>query len=134
MARDLFLLGHLLDEERYRSISTQMLNNVKDQMSSYPQGFSNWAQLMIGHVFIFHEIAITGPACEDKRAEFGTHYLPNRMFLGGRTRARCLCWKGKLLDNSTTIFVCENKVCKLPVADGGRSVEAAAMRRLGSSQ
>jgi len=116
MARNLFALGHLFDERRFLDISTGMLNNVKDRMADHPQGHSNWAQLMLGHVFPFHEIAITGPECLERRRGFGAHYLPNAMFLGSRAESTLPLLEGKLLGNGTTIFVCENKVCRLPVA------------------
>jgi uncharacterized protein YyaL (SSP411 family) len=116
MARGLFVLGHLFDEPRYLKISEQMLNNVKERMETYPSGHSNWAQLMLGYVFPYYEIAITGPECDRRREEFGAHYLPNRMFLGSDQESKLPLLENKLLGNSTTIFVCENKVCQLPVA------------------
>ena len=116
MANALFQLGHLFDEPRYLTISEHMLNNVKPKMNEYPSGYSNWAQLMLGHVFPYYEIAITGPEAGQRRAEFGAHYLPNRMFLGTSAASTLPLLEGKLMGNSTTIFVCENKVCRLPVA------------------
>ena len=115
MARGLFALGHLLEKETYLGISKQMLNNVDPQMADYPSGHSNWAQLMLGHVFPYNEIAITGPECLSRRMEFAPHYIANRMFMGGATESTFPLLEGKLLGNSTTIFVCENKVCQLPV-------------------
>ncbi len=115
MANALFRLGHLFDEPRFLSTSERMLNNVGPKMTDYPSGYSNWAQLMLGHVFPYYEIAITGPESAARRAEFGDHYLPNRMFLGGSTPSDLPLLEGKLFAGSTTIFVCENKVCQLPV-------------------
>jgi uncharacterized protein YyaL (SSP411 family) len=116
MADVLLQLGHLFDEPRYLTISERMLNNVKQKMSDYPSGYSNWAQVMLGHVFPYYEIAITGPECAQRRAEFAAYYLANRVFLGSRTESQLPLLEGKLMENSTTIFVCEKKVCQLPVA------------------
>ncbi|HMQ76756.1 MAG TPA: thioredoxin domain-containing protein [Flavobacteriales bacterium] len=115
MAKGLFLLGHLLDRPRYLALSEQMLQNVKGQMDSYPGGYSNWALLMQAHVFPFHEIAITGPDAQALRLGFGRHYVPNAVFLGGPAASTLPLLEGKLLPGASTIYVCQNKTCRMPV-------------------
>ncbi len=114
MAKVLHILGTLLDEEHYLAISRHMLVNMADDLASYPSGHSNWAQVMLMHVFPCPEIAITGPDAMRLRAEFSDHYLPNRIFLGSTTRSQLPLLKDKFLPAST-IFVCLDKVCQLPV-------------------
>lgn len=114
LAKGLFLLGHLLDVQRYTDLATGMLNNVKPQMRSYPAGYSNWAQLMLMHVHPLYEIAITGPEALRRRAEFAAAYIPNRMFLGTTGTSTLPLLEGKSV-GTTTIFVCVEKQCKLPV-------------------
>ena len=53
-------------------MAEQMLNNISEEMIGYPAGFSNWGMLMHGFVYPFHEIAITGDSCLEKRQEFTT--------------------------------------------------------------
>ena len=115
MAKGLFLLGHLLDRPRYLVLSEQMLQNVKGQMDSYPGGYSNWALLMQAHVFPFHEIAITGPEAGALRLGFGRHYVPNAVFLGTTGASALPLLEGKLLPGASTIYVCQNKTCRMPV-------------------
>jgi len=115
MANALFRLGHLLDRPDYLSLSEQMLQNVKGQMKDYPMGYSNWAGLMLGHVYPLYEIAITGPDCARLRQGFHVRYLPNRIFLGTVEDSKLPLLENKVLEGSSTIFVCENKVCQLPV-------------------
>ncbi|MBL8011825.1 MAG: thioredoxin domain-containing protein [Flavobacteriales bacterium] len=115
MAKGLFLLGHLLDRPRYLALSEQMLQNVKGQMDSYPGGYSNWALLMQAHVFPFHEIAITGPEAGALRLGFGRHYVPNAVFLGTTGASALPLLEGKLLPGTSTIYVCQNKTCRMPV-------------------
>ena len=114
MGKALFLLGHLFDDQRYIALSTGMLNNVKPQMHTYPSGYSNWAQLMLMHVHPLYEIAITGPEALARRAEFAGAYIPNRMFLGTTGTSELPLLEGKSL-GTTTIFVCVEKACQLPV-------------------
>jgi uncharacterized protein YyaL (SSP411 family) len=114
MAKGLFQLGHLFDEPRYLTLATGMLNNVKPQMRSYPAGYSNWAQLMLMHVHPFYEIAITGPEAIARRSEFAQAYLPNRLFLGSTGSSSLPLLEGKT-GGTTTIYVCVEKSCRMPV-------------------
>lgn len=114
MAKNLFKLGTVLDREYYLNLSRQMLSNVLPHMD-YGQSFSNWGllQLMISHPFF--EVAITGDDCLDLRAEISNKFLPNVLYLGGKTQSQIPLLKGKFLDK-TTIFVCVDHSCRLPVS------------------
>jgi uncharacterized protein len=116
MCKALHVLGELFDEPRYMTMSAQMLNNVQSGFERYPSGYSNWGQAMLMHTFPHYEIAITGPEALTRRKEFGTRYIPNRIFLGTLTSSTMPLLAEKSLGTSTTIFVCENKVCQLPTA------------------
>ena len=83
MAHNLFKMGHLYDQKEYLNISSQMLRNVHPQIKSYGSGYSNWASLLLYHVFGVYEIAITGTAAEEKRMELEKYYIPNKILLGG---------------------------------------------------
>jgi uncharacterized protein YyaL (SSP411 family) len=115
MCRALDALGHLFDDARYHAIATQQLHNVKDRMERDPSGHSNWAQAMLARTFTTYEIAITGPEAMRRRAEFAPHYIPLRMFMGTTGKSDLPLLAEKSLDAATTIFVCENKACQLPV-------------------
>jgi len=127
MAHVLFQLGLLFDDARYTALSTRMLNNVAPKMNEYPSGYSNWAQLMLGHAFPYPEVAITGPEALSFRSAFGAHYLPNRVFLGGTTGGSLPLLENKFL-GGTTVFVCENKVCLLPVGTVEDALKQLAVR------
>jgi uncharacterized protein YyaL (SSP411 family) len=114
MAKALHILGTLLDNEHYLAISRHMMVTMADNMTDYPSGHSNWAQLMLMHVFPCPEIAITGPDALRLRGEFAEHYLPDRIFLGSTMRSELPLLKDKFLPAST-IFVCVDKACQLPV-------------------
>ena len=115
LCKSLHVLGSLFDEPRYMAMSSQMLNNVQGEFERYPSGYSNWAQAMLMHVFPYYEIAITGPDALVRKKEFAPHYLPNRMFLGTLTSSAIPLLAEKTLGTNTTIYVCENKACQLPV-------------------
>jgi uncharacterized protein YyaL (SSP411 family) len=114
MCRALHTLGELFDNAEYSAISAKQLNNVYPQLDRYPSGFSNWAQAVLPRVFPCYEIAITGPDALRLRQEFTPHYLPNRVFMGTTSTSTLPLLQEKSIGGST-IFVCENKVCRLPV-------------------
>jgi len=43
--------------------------------------------------------------------------LPDVIFMGGNTEGSLPLLEDKLIENKTTIYVCENKTCQLPVEE-----------------
>ena len=115
MAHNLFKMGHLYDQKEYLNISSQMLRNVHSQIKTYGSGYSNWASLLLYHVFGVYEIAITGITAEEKRMELEKYYIPNKILLGGSSGTLPLL-KDKWA-SETKIYVCQNKTCLLPVIE-----------------
>ena len=115
MAHNLFKLGHFYDQDEYLNISRQMLRNVHSQIKTYGSGYSNWASLLLFHVFGMFEIAITGISSEEKRMELEKYYIPNKILLGGSSGTLPLL-KDKWA-TETKIYVCQNRTCLLPVIE-----------------
>lgn len=114
MANNLWKLGTLYDDPVYKSKSKQMLANVYDQMPTYGSAYSNWGILTLHLVAPYYEIAITGDDWKEKQKKFAKHYVPNAIFMGGESGSLPLL-EGKNLEE-TTIFVCVNKACQMPVS------------------
>ena len=113
MAKALHTLGSLLDNNEYKEIAQQMLINVEKDMKSYPSGYSNWALLHLQMSKPYYEIAITGKEWETKVKELNQNYLPNKIIMGGE-KGDIPLLEGKFI-GETTIFVCVNKSCQMPV-------------------
>ena len=129
MAKGLFLLGTLFDDERYLKMSSELLATIAPRMASYPSGHSNWAQLMLAHTFPYPEIAITGSKRFDLRSGFATHYLPNRQFLGSTAQQHTSVVEGQILRGQHDLCMCGQG---LPIAGDhrGRRPEADTMNRI----
>ena len=126
MAKGLFYLGHYFDQSAYLEISETMLNNVAGSIEKYPSGYSNWMQLLLHHTHPFYEIAISGKDANQKRNEFQTHYFPNKLLIGSVMASELPLLKFKDVEGETMIYVCLDKMCKLPVkevADAVRLME-----------
>jgi len=122
MAKVLFQLGTLTYNTNYVDMAKQMLDNVQGQISKQPRFYANWLQVASLFNQQPYEIAIVGKNAEAKRLAFKNHFLPNAIFLGGKNEGTLALLKNKLQDGQTTIYVCQNKVCKLPVTEVEKAI------------
>ncbi|MCI5082777.1 MAG: thioredoxin domain-containing protein [Saprospiraceae bacterium] len=118
MARALFKLGTYLYKPEYVARSKQMMHNMMPEIieSGRPPFYSNWCQLYLTLSYTPYEVAIVGPEFEARRAKMQARYLPDVIFLGGATEGSLALLKDKMVEGETIIYVCQNKVCRLPVS------------------
>ncbi|MBL6875253.1 MAG: thioredoxin domain-containing protein [Chitinophagales bacterium] len=114
MAKNLYILGKLLYKDEYIDRSVQMLNNVKEQTPTGMSYYANWDILLSWLVSEPYEVVVVGKDYLAMRKEFDQHYLPNVFFAGGRTEGKLAIAENKMVKGTTTIYVCQNKVCELP--------------------
>ena len=122
MAENLYLLGTYLYKSEYLEMSRQMLSNILPAMSEYPIFYSNWAALIIQLNQPLYEVAIVGEQWKERQIEFDKYYLPNVVYLGGSSEGHLELLANKLVEGQTTIYVCENKSCRLPVRETGKAL------------
>lgn len=125
MARVLFKLGTLMNKPEYLKISEQQLQNISSQFteSQTPDFFSNWLQLYLDMIESPYEVAILGEAYQGRLVSLQENYLPNALFLGGKTEGNLELLKDKLQEGATMIYVCQNKVCKFPVSEADKALK-----------
>lgn len=123
IAKDLFLLGTYLYNKEYVEKSKTMLNNVKEEVIKNGPFYSNWAILLNYFTNTPYEVAIIGNDYEAIRQGMEAHYMPNVLYLGGKKEGSLALLENKLIEGQTTIFVCQNKVCKLPVTSVDKALE-----------
>ena len=128
MAKCLYMLGQYYYLENYIDMSEQMLSNVKEDIEQHASYYANWAILQTWLASEPYEVAILGDNHEEVRQELDRHHLPDVFLLGGGTEGYLPLLKNKLVDGQTTIYVCRQKTCQLPVT----SVDDA-LKQLGQS-
>lgn len=123
MAINLYSLGKILDNSAYSNLSDRMLGRIQPMIGKYTSDLSNWAILYGFHASPTAEVAIVGDQAEAMRADFTQTYLPNSLLMGAQGQSNYPpLMEGKVtVSGETTIYVCFNKTCKLPV----HSVEEA---------
>jgi len=124
MARNMHRLGTLLYDKTMLAKAEQMMRNMVESIvsSQQPSFYSNWCQLYASLHSAPYEIAILGPEAKAVAGQMQREYLPNTIFLGGETEGSLALLKDKLQPGETMIYVCQNKVCKLPTTDVAKAL------------
>ncbi len=117
IAKAFYELGLYFYDNEYQDISRQMLSNMEQQLYRQGRFFTNWSWLMTYFVREPHEVAIIGDNFEALRKEMDQTYLPHVLLSGGREEGSLKLLKNKKIEGQTTIYVCQQKVCKFPVTD-----------------
>ena len=117
MAHNLFKLGHYFYNQDYLQKSRQMLHNVQKDVIKNGYYYANWASLMLYQVQPPYEVAIVGRKANKLRKQWDKSYLPNVLLMGGRREGSLPLLKNKWQKGKTMIYVCQDKVCKLPVKE-----------------
>jgi len=115
MANNLFKLSHYYDSSKYLNTSLSMVKNISDQIEVYPNGFSNWMNLILNLNKNFYEIAIVGDNAIKKINELNKTYLPNKIVVGSFGDNSLPLLKNRYIEGETMIYVCVKKACKMPV-------------------
>lgn len=123
MANNLWLLGLLFSDETYAEKAEAMVASVYPSLSQYPNFYTNWATLLTRIINELYEVAVVGDAYKTTRQAMDRRYLPNVLFLGGDTEGTLALLDNKLVPGQTTIYVCQNKVCQLPVTQVDKALQ-----------
>ena len=127
MATNLYFLGIILENSLYQNTSREMLGKIASLIATEPRHVSNWASLFTYFLTPTPEIVIVGEKYKEVLQEISSYYIPNKVIVAtkneeeGQKSALPLLEMRPTINNQTTIYVCKNKTCQLPV----NSVEEA---------
>lgn len=122
LAKNLLILSHHFDNEKYLTTSSKMLHNVQPEIESYPSGYSNWLDLISNHQENFYEIVVVGADANKKVDELNAYYLPNILIAGSTSESKKPLLDYRYVDGETLIYVCVNNACKLPVSETSEAI------------
>lgn len=132
MAFLLYQMGSYFSNQAYLDQAYAMMDRAFSQMQD--EGtlthYVNWARLFLQTGYEPpYEIAVVGTSSLALSHALAAKYIPNAIWLGGRTEGSLPLLKDKLVNGKTMIYICQNKLCKLPV-----STLTAAWELLGVDQ
>ena len=122
MADVLYTLGLYFEEKTYNSISLNMVNQISKDITQNGPYYAKWASLINKLVHQPFEVAIMGNEARSKSQELMKNYFPDILLMGG-TQENLPLLENKLIENKTIIYVCRDKVCKLPVQEVDKAIE-----------
>lgn len=123
LAKVLQQLGLYFDEEDYTKKAEQMLKNMIPQLDQNTAFHSNWANLLCQFVYQPPEVVFTGTDALGLRRAFDENFV-YALTAGSEFESQMPLLKHRVLDNKSLIYVCRNRVCKLPV----KTVEEAMVQ------
>lgn len=117
MALNLFYLGAIYSKADYTQLSEKMLLKVRANIEESPSYFANWAILLLLFLNSPYEVALVGENCLDLNIKLNEHFLPNAIIIGTKQESTLPLLHHKLIENQTSIYICKDKVCQLPITD-----------------
>lgn len=115
MAKVLFQLGTIFDQNDYIEKAKRASANMRENVITHPSFYANWAILADWLIDEPFQIAIAGENAHELRKQFSNHFLPNCLFLGCSVEATSVpLLKEKHVKDETLIYLCQNKTCQLP--------------------
>ncbi|MBC3541505.1 thioredoxin domain-containing protein [Rufibacter sediminis] len=126
MAMNLHFLGLFLGKERYSSLSDKMLSKVRDLVVQEPSHLANWASLYSLKLKPTAEIALVGPEAHSFRNLLQQHFMPNALLVGTKEENSStlpLLEDRTAPNGQTTIYVCYNHACQLPVTSVAEALD-----------
>jgi uncharacterized protein YyaL (SSP411 family) len=95
-------------------MAEMMLLPFRDEIVRHGAYYANWAMLLGKMTSPIKEVAILGEDALAIALEIQKSYLPTTLLAGGTTENLPLL-RNRLIHNQTAIYVCQDKVCNLPV-------------------
>jgi hypothetical protein len=115
MAQNLHVMGLAFSNEEWIKKSKSMTQSMQELSLSNPVLMANWIAVSAEQNLDLAEVLITGPGSEVFRKEIPKNYHPFSLYFGSKKESVLPLLENKILSGETTIYICVNKTCKLPV-------------------
>lgn len=116
MARNLYTLSIYFGLMHYEDICQRMLRIVVSNID-YPSAFSNWLNVWMNFDKGQKELAICGTNAIENLKVINQNYFPNLIVSATEKSSNLPFLKGRYTDNILQFFICQNRVCDLPLRD-----------------
>lgn len=114
-AHNAFLIGLLTENDAYSQTAQVLLQKTLPEAKDYPIMFAHWLSLWHRFKNPFYEVVITGPNAYAFKQQLMKTYMPNAVFLASDKASDLPAFEQRFVPEETYIYVCLDKVCKLPV-------------------
>jgi hypothetical protein len=122
MANNLYVLGKYFDSQAYTDKAEDMLSYVRSDLEKYGIYYANWSNLLASLSYGTIELAMVGEKALDYRKSFDDSYFAATLMMGSEKESDMPLLEQKYIEGQTTIYVCRNKVCDLPVTEVSEAI------------
>jgi uncharacterized protein YyaL (SSP411 family) len=122
LAAGLYKLSKYFYNEGYEEITIGQIRIMKDAVIKNSTFNSNWLAAATHQVYPYYEVGIVGNDCFEKRKTLNKEYLPDIAFFGTQKNGTLEILKDRFVEGKTLIYVCENRVCQLPVEEVSKAI------------
>ncbi|MFS4491368.1 thioredoxin domain-containing protein [Maribacter sp. 2308TA10-17] len=123
MANNLFQLGHINYNVDFSKQSKTMLTTLLPYVTDYSSSYANWSHLLLKVSHPFYEIAVVGEDAQSKVEALQNKHIPNTIIIGSQDDSELPLFEDRFQAGETYIYVCQDRVCKLPVNTVGDAIK-----------
>jgi hypothetical protein len=123
LAIGLFKLSRFFYNEGYDELAKNLVRAIKQSAIKNPTFHAYWLIAASNLTFPFYEVGFVGEDFETKKSEIEKNYLPNISLFGSKQKGTLELLKDRYNAGKTMIYVCENRVCQLPLEDVNKALE-----------
>ena len=125
MAKNLFILGRLFENEKFLNVSKDLLLHIGPSLekAADPSFYTNWLSLAIWWNNPPIEIVLVGPEAHVYGDTLHRYFLGDILLTGAVENSMIPLLHDKLPAKESLIYVCQNKVCQLPVSTVEEALE-----------
>lgn len=124
MARNLLRLGALLDKPEWKALSEEMMRRMMRHLGTDVQYLGNWGRCYLEHSMPLAEVVIVGPEAALMTKKLLSRPLHNVLVMANETPGELSLFEGKVaINGKTTLYVCFDKACQLPVHSASEAID-----------
>ena len=123
LAMGFFKLARYFANEPYENLAIRMIDGIKQSALMNPTFNCYWLSSAINISFPFYELGIVGDNYKQERVKIERMFLPNVILFGGNKENNLEIMNNRYSEGKTLFYVCENRVCQLPVDDSNKAIE-----------
>ena len=123
MASNLYALSFFTGNTAYSEQAEEMLQHMQNDLTRYPEGYTQWGQLLLNLTYPSYEVAVTGKGSGEKLMAFRRNkYYPNVLWAFADSENSVDLLQDRWI-GGTYIFVCQNQSCQMPVEEVEKAIE-----------
>ena len=124
MASNMHSLSFFTGNTAYAEQAEEMLQHMQNDLTRYPEGYTQWGQLLLKLTYPSYEVAVAGKGSAEKLLAFRRNkYYPNVLWAFADKENGVDLLQERWMKDVTYIYVCQNQSCQMPVEEVERAID-----------